>query len=68
MATRDREWPGYTQWYCCPECHRLWTNQGTEVVALDQKFALGPAHPSEGVQARICTACQGDQPIPVAEI
>ncbi len=68
MAMRDREWPAYTQWYCCPTCHRLWTFQGTEVVALDTKFALAPARPSNGVPARICTVCEGDHTAPVAEI
>lgn len=68
MATRDREWPAYTQWYCCPSCHRLWAFQGAEVVALDSKFALGPAVASEGVPARTCTVCQGERTVPVAEI
>jgi hypothetical protein len=68
MGTRDREWPGYTQWYCCPQCHRLWTFQGTEVVALDPKFALGAANSTDGVPEKTCTVCQGEQPAPVAEI
>src|SRR5438034_11747719 len=25
VAQRDREWPGYTQWYLCPVCSSLWT-------------------------------------------
>ncbi len=59
MATYDRDWPGHTQWYCCPQCRRLWTYQDKETVALDHKFALAPARPSEGVPPRICTACEG---------
>jgi hypothetical protein len=61
MATYDRDWPGYTQWYCCPECRRLWTYQGKELVALDHTFALAPAHSSDGIPSRLCTACDGDQ-------
>jgi len=65
---RDRDWPGYTQWYCCPSCNRLWAHQGKDVVALDPKFALGPANPSEGVPGHPCMVCQGKQTVPVAEI
>ena len=43
MAVRDREWPGYTIWYCCQDCGRLWTYQGLDVVALDLSCSLGPA-------------------------
>ncbi len=68
VATKDRDWPGFTQWYCCPDCHRLWAYQGEEVVALDTEFALGPATPSDGVPSRLCVACQGEQSAPVAEI
>ncbi|TAJ32321.1 MAG: hypothetical protein EPO64_01295 [Nitrospirae bacterium] len=68
MTMRDREWPAYTQWYCCPRCHRLWTYQGTEIVALDTKYALGPAYPSEGVPGKVCTVCEGERAVPVAEI
>ncbi|MEW6545070.1 MAG: hypothetical protein AB1411_15860 [Nitrospirota bacterium] len=68
MATRDREWPAYTQWYCCPVCRRLWTSQGTDVVALDQCHALGPAYPTDGVPAKLCTVCEGERTMPVAEI
>jgi len=70
MATSDREWPGYTQWYCCPRCHRLWTYQGKEkeMVALDLKFALGPASASEGTPPRLCIACEGDVSTPTVVI
>ena len=40
MAVRDREWPGYTIWYCCQDCGRLWTYQGLDVVALDLNCSL----------------------------
>lgn len=65
---RDREWPGYTQWYCCPFCNRLWTHQEKEVVAVDRKFALGPAKPTEGVPGQTCVVCQGERAVSVAEI
>jgi hypothetical protein len=68
MANRDREWPGNTQWYCCAKCHRLWTYQGQEVVALDSRYALAPARPSDGVPIRTCTACLGELTGSVAEI
>lgn len=68
MGTRDREWPGYTEWYCCPECGRLWTFQGKDIVALDATLALGPATPSEGVRGRLCAVCEGRRSEPVAEI
>ncbi|RMH37329.1 MAG: hypothetical protein D6690_02885 [Nitrospirae bacterium] len=68
MAVRDREWPGYTIWYCCPACGRLWTFQGTDVVALDPQYALGPARASEGVRARTCAVCEGTADAPAAEI
>jgi len=64
MGTADRDWPGYTQWFCCPRCQRLWTHQGKEMVALDHQFALGPARPSEGVPPHTCTACAGDVSAP----
>ena len=67
MAMRDRDWPGYNEWYCCPTCHRLWTFQGKEVVALDPKYALGPAKPSRDVTSQVCTVCEGGRR-PVAEI
>ncbi len=59
MAVRDHEWPGYTQWYCCPLCRRLWTHQDHEMVVLDAQFALGPAHATSGVPARSCLLCLG---------
>lgn len=68
MATHDPDWPGYTQWYCCPRCRRLWTYQGKELVALDHTFALAPARPSEGVPSRPCAACVGDIEAPAIEI
>ena len=68
MAIRDREWPGYTIWYCCKECGRLWTFQGNDVVALDPSFALGPAFASEEVPGRTCAICEGTRNAPAAEI
>ena len=68
MAIRDRDWPGYTLWYCCRECGRLWTYQGSDVVALDPNFALGPAQVSEGVSGRTCAICEGTCNAPAAEI
>jgi hypothetical protein len=67
MAYRDRDWPGYTQWYYCHNCSRLWTHQGKEIVALDPKYALGPAQPSDGVPYQVCTMCEGGR-ASVAEI
>ena len=52
MAVRDREWPGYTLWYCCQDCGRLWTYQGSDVVALDPGCSLGPAMAGDGVLGR----------------
>lgn len=68
MATRDRDWPMYNQWHCCPRCRRLWTWQGKEIVALDARYALGPAVCTEGVPARTCVMCEGEARAPVAEI
>jgi len=68
MAVRDRDWPGFTMWFCCPNCGRLWTTQGTDVVALDSKFALGPGLPSEEILSRTCGVCQGTCNAPAAEI
>ncbi|HZS12511.1 MAG TPA: hypothetical protein VFA38_09680 [Nitrospirales bacterium] len=68
MATRDRDWPGFTQWFCCPTCRRLWTSQGKDIVALDPKLALAPAIPSPGVPARLCSICEGGEQSAVAEI
>ena len=68
MATRDRDWPGYTMWFCCPDCGRLWTYQGRDVVALDPKFALGPASASEGIPSQMCAICDGSKNAPAAEI
>lgn len=68
MATKDCDWPGHTQWFCCPTCTRLWTYQGKEIVALDSQVALGPAQPSEGVPRRSCAVCEGERSAPVAEI
>ena len=68
MAVRDREWPGYTMWYCCQECGRLWTYQGTDVVALDLSCSLGPAIVGDGVRGRMCAICEGRCKAPAAEI
>ncbi|MDT7041691.1 hypothetical protein [Candidatus Nitronereus thalassa] len=68
MGTRDRDWPGYTMWFCCPKCGRLWTYQGADVVALDPKFALGPARVSEGIAPQVCSVCEGTRNAPAAEI
>ena len=68
MAVRDREWPGYTIWYCCQDCGRLWTYQGTDVVALELSSSLGPAGVGEGVPARMCAICEGRCDGPAAEI
>ncbi len=59
MALRDRDWPAYTQWFCCLACNRLWTYQGNEVIALAENYTLGPAMPSEGVPERTCFLCDG---------
>ena len=68
MGTRDRDWPGYTLWFVCPGCERLWTYQGVNVVALDQKFALGPASASEAIHSQMCVNCDGSKSAPAAEI
>ncbi|WP_447980477.1 hypothetical protein [Candidatus Nitrospira bockiana] len=68
MATRDRDWPGYTQWYCCPKCHRLWTFQGKEIVVLDAALALAPAQPTAGIPPRLCSVCEGKTASVAAEI
>ncbi len=68
MAVRDRDWPGYTRWFCCQECGRLWTFQGNEVVALDPNGALGPALVGDGISCRTCTICDGTCHAPAAEI
>jgi len=68
MASRDRDWPGYTRWFCCGECGRLWTYQGEEVVALDPHFALGPALPSDYTPGRTCAICEGSRQAPAIEI
>lgn len=68
MATRDREWPDYTVWYCCPTCGRLWTFQGSDIVGLDPHFALGPAQAGEGITNRPCAICEGTKNAPAAEI
>ncbi|GKS58445.1 hypothetical protein YTPLAS18_19720 [Nitrospira sp.] len=61
MAVRDDEWPGYTQWYCCSLCHRLWAFQGSEMVVLDTRFSLAPARTSPGVPGRPCLVCTGNE-------
>lgn len=69
MAVRDREWPGYTIWYCCQECGRLWTYQGSEdVVALDLCSSLGQAIVRDGVTGRMCGICEGRCHAATAEI
>ncbi|MCH7614193.1 MAG: hypothetical protein IH978_00390 [Nitrospinae bacterium] len=68
MGTRDRDWPGYTMWFCCPDCGRLWTYQASDVVALDLKGALGPARVSEAIPSQMCSICEGTQSAPIAEI
>jgi hypothetical protein len=68
MATRDRDWPGFTQWFCCSTCGRLWTYQGKDIVALDPKLALAAARPSDGVPERTCSVCEGGEQSLVAEI
>ena len=68
MGTRDKDWPGFTQWFCCPTCRRLWTHQGKDIVALDPKLALSSASPTDGVPARACPICEGAEPGLVAEI
>ena len=68
MAMRDREWPTYTQWFCCSGCDRLWTYQGSDVVVLHREYALGPAFASPGVPERICTVCENETPVSILEI
>jgi len=68
MAVRDRDWPGYTIWYCCQECGRLWTYQGSHVVALDLCSSLGPAMAGEGVSGRTCAICEGRCNVSAAEM
>ena len=68
MAVRDRDWPGYTQWYSCPSCYRLWAYQGEEIIVLDTQYALGPAAPSQEIPIQSCTDCAGEKPVPVLEI
>ncbi len=68
MGLRDKHWPAHTQWFCCTVCQRLWTYQGSDVVVLDGKFALAPALPSPEVPERVCSVCDGIQPVPAVEI
>ena len=68
MALRDRDWPAYSQWFCCLSCHRLWTSQGGDVVVLREANALGPALPSPGVPERTCLPCAGLPASPLVEI
>lgn len=68
MAVRDREWPGFTIWYCCQGCGRLWTYQGSDVVALDLRRSLGPAIVGDGVRGQLCAICEGRCHAPSAEI
>lgn len=56
---RLRNWPGYTQWYCCHRCGRLWTFHEHDVVMLESQAGLGAARPSEGVAGRACSLCEG---------
>ena len=68
MARRDRDWPGYSQWFCCLACNRLWTYQGNEVIALAENYTLGPVMPSPDVPERTCFPCDGVASTPVLEI
>ncbi len=68
MARRDQEWPGYTQWYSRPDCRRLWTYQGRDLVVLDHRVTLGPCRPTPGVPSQLCSLCQGSSAVGVTTI
>ena len=68
MAIRDDQWPGYTQWYCCDHCRRLWTFQGDEMVVLDTQLALAAASATPGVPGRRCPACIGMESVDITSI
>ena len=38
------------------------------MVALDPKFALGPAQASESIGSQVCSICEGRRNAPAAEI
>ena len=59
VAQRDRDWPGYTQWYLCPICSSLWTpcNSGVAAIKCSQLIAAPQASPATPPQR--CPVCTG---------
>lgn len=59
MAQRDRDWPGYTQWFFCPACESLWTRCESGIAAIKRPQLLAPPMASLATPAEQCPVCAG---------
>jgi len=59
VAQRDKDWPGYTQWFLCPDCRGLWTPYETGVAAIKRAQLMSPMVASPATPPQQCPACNG---------
>jgi len=59
MAQRDRDWPGFTQWFHCPECCGLWTPCETGVAAINRSQLITSPIASPATPPQRCPICTG---------
>jgi hypothetical protein len=59
MAQRDRDWPGFTQWFVCPECGSLWTPCESGVAAIKRSQLIAPPLASPATPPQPCPVCTG---------
>ena len=59
MAQRDRDWPGYTQWYFCPNCNSLWAPCDSGVAAIKRSQLIAAPQASQATPPQRCPVCTG---------
>ena len=59
VAQRDRDWPGYTQWYICPVCSSLWTPCDSGVAAIKRSLLISAPQASPATPPLRCPVCTG---------
>ena len=59
VAQRDRDWPGYTQWFFCPDCRSLWTPCDSGVAAIKRSQLITAPLASPATPLQQCPVCAG---------
>jgi len=59
VAQRDRDWPGYTQWFFCSDCRALWTPCESGIAAITRSQLITAPLASPATPSQQCPVCAG---------